>query len=138
MKKEYYTREQVIRACKGSGGILSNVAKALKCDRSTVADYRDRYKTVEKALKQERENIIDKAECIIFEGLESDDEKIRKQTAEYISNRLGKDRGYYEKKGLEHELPKEPIRIKFVRHKTKALEYTKEHKKELEDKDNNV
>jgi transposase-like protein len=54
---EAYTAAQVVEAVRGSGGFVSEVAKRLGCDRSTVYRHVARHATVRRAIEDERETM---------------------------------------------------------------------------------
>jgi transposase len=57
-----YTRETVLEAIKGSGGIMSHVAAKLRCCWSTAANYVNKWEATKQAMKDEGERVLDLAE----------------------------------------------------------------------------
>jgi hypothetical protein len=93
MAKQRYSAEQVIEAIRKSRGLLSVVAHRLGCTRQTVENYVKRYPTVDRAVKEERQKVIDVAEGKLFEKLQSGES----WAIQFILKTLGKERGYTER-----------------------------------------
>jgi len=93
MAKQRYSAEQVIEAIRKSRGLLSVVAQRLGCTRQTVENYVKRYPTVDRAVKEERQKVIDVAEGKLFEKLQSGES----WAIQFILKTLGKERGYTER-----------------------------------------
>lgn len=85
-----YSEEQMIEAIRGSGGIVSLVARRLGGGRATVYRYCDRYPTVREALEEEREVLLDAAEQALFRAVE----RGKLKAIIFALKTLGKDRGY--------------------------------------------
>jgi len=60
--KQKFTSQEVVDACKDSGGVMAVVAQVLGCERATISVYAKRYKTVRDALEQADEAMTDMAE----------------------------------------------------------------------------
>ena len=100
-----FTAKQVCEAVGGTGGIKLAVARNLECDRHTVDRYEKWYKSVRKALKQEREKVTDIAETVLVTNIvmAAQEQKETKRPvdasdAKWYLARIGKDRGYTEKR----------------------------------------
>ena len=63
---EKCTVKQVLAAIKNSGGIKTNIARKLRISRLTVDNYEKKYPSIMNAIKEERDQILDKAESNIF------------------------------------------------------------------------
>lgn len=69
-RPQRYKAEQVIEAIKGTGGIISLIAKKLGCEWHCVQDYIRRYATVKQAYDDEVESLVDLAESIIIRNIQ--------------------------------------------------------------------
>jgi hypothetical protein len=98
MGKELHTVKQILKAIENSGGIKTNVAKKLSISRQTVDRYQRVYPSIAKALEEEMDTVLDKAESNIFSGVQEGDIPI----SQWILRYKGKHRGYSEK--LETEI----------------------------------
>ena len=86
-----YTAEQMVEAIRGSGGLVSIVARRLGCSRATVYRYVSRFPAVAEALESEREVLLDVAEAGLFDRVDAGD-----LDAIIVALRtLGKVRGYH-------------------------------------------
>ena len=90
MARERYTAEQMIDACRKAHGLKSVMAASLRCDRMTVENYARRYPTVQQALDDEREWIVDLAEGKMLQAINSGEP----WAIALILRTLGKRRGY--------------------------------------------
>lgn len=70
MGKELHTVKQILKAIENSGGIKTNVAKKLGVQRQTIDRYQKKYPSIAKALQDEMDTVIDKAESNIFMGIQ--------------------------------------------------------------------
>lgn len=97
MASERFKAEEVIKAIQATGGVKAIIAKRLGCHRHTIDNYIKRYATVRQAYEAEREEILDVAESRLVQKIhEGFWPAIR-----FALCTLGKDRGYYQKKGLD-------------------------------------
>jgi len=85
--------KKILRAIPGTGGLISAIATKLKVHYHTVLNYEDRYETVRRAIQEERDKILDKAESNLFVRIQEGDE----DTSKWFLARKGKNRGYAEK-----------------------------------------
>jgi hypothetical protein len=90
---ERFTTEQVIKAIKDKKGIVSSVADSLGCNRLTVYNYINRHATVQQALQDERERMIDTAESALYVALS----KQEAWAVSLVLKTIGKNRGYVER-----------------------------------------
>ncbi len=86
-----YSEKQMVEAIRGSGGIVSVVARRLGCGRATIYRYCDRFPSVAEALENEREVLLDAAEKGLFDAAEGGD----LYAIIFALKTLGKDRGYH-------------------------------------------
>ena len=104
-----YTQQNVLEAIKGSGAIVSTVARRLGCEWITAKRYIEAWEDTAQAFKDEEETILDMAESKLYEAIQKDDI----QAAKWLLSTKGKRRGYSER----HEITganSEPIRIEVV------------------------
>jgi len=73
-----FTAKQFIAAIPGSGGIISQIAKAVGCDWHTARRYIDAHPTVHLAWEAERNEITDKARHNILMAIDKKDLQISK------------------------------------------------------------
>jgi len=78
------------KACKGSGGIISLIAKRLSVDRSAIYLYLEREPRAHYYLKEAKEEILDVAESHLIKGITDGD----KEDIKWYLSRLGRHRGY--------------------------------------------
>jgi len=91
-----YSVHEVIDAIEGSFGIVTAIAQKLGCSRSTVYRYIDESVMVRQALEVERQRHVDLAEAKSLELIRAGDgSQVR-----FVLSRLGKDRGWVERKEL--------------------------------------
>jgi hypothetical protein len=99
MARQRYTSAEVIKAAYDARGIKTVAARILGCCRMTVERYCRRYVTVNRAFKDARQQVVDKAEEGLWEKLD----KKMWPAIRYTLSTLGKDRGYGEGQELEHK-----------------------------------
>jgi hypothetical protein len=98
---EKYPKSKTLSAIKGSGGIMSTVAKRLDCDWHTAEAQVKRWPEALLAMQDEREGILDMSEATIFSAVKNGDVG----AARYILSTVGKRRGYSEKQEVEVSNP---------------------------------
>lgn len=91
---EKCTVTQVLAAIKNSGGIKTNIARKLDVSRFTIDNYEKKYPSIEKAIKEERDKIKDKAESNIFVKIQDGDLGVSQWYLRYKG-------GYIEKVGID-------------------------------------
>ena len=79
-----------VKACKGSGGVISLIAKRLSVERSTLYDYLKREPAAHKYLDDAREEVLDVAEAKILNAINNDD----LDSVKWFLSRKGRHRGY--------------------------------------------
>jgi hypothetical protein len=101
-------KKEVLDAIKGSGAIMSTVARHLSVDWHTAKKYCNKWEETRRALENETEHTIDLAEITVLKGIETGDI----QAAKWYLSTKGKKRGYSER----HEITGaegEPIEVKW-------------------------
>ena len=93
-----YTTDEILAAIKGSGGIMSSVAKKLDCTWHTAEKYTQLNDTTKQALAAESESILDMAEGQIYKSIKEGDI----QSAKWVMATKGKLRGFSEKYEVQH------------------------------------
>jgi hypothetical protein len=91
---------QVVRALKKHDGIISDSATALGCTQQTIRNYRKRYASVDQAIHDGRESLLDQAEGVIRKSLDSENENTALRAAMFVLKTLGKKRGWVERQEL--------------------------------------
>ncbi len=108
---ERYTVEQVIKAVNAARGCISTAAKALKCNRATIDQYRKRHPEVDAAILDAHELQLDVAEGALFKAI---DQGQAWAICFYLKTQ-GRGRGYVEKQEHEFSGPDgAPLRIEVV------------------------
>ena len=70
MAKTYaYTEEEFIKAIKGSGGFVTEIAHRLRCSRKTVYRYKERLPAVASAMFEEKEHLLDSTESQLLKQI---------------------------------------------------------------------
>jgi transposase len=92
-KKPEHSVKAILQAIKNSGGIKQKVAENLGVHRHTVTRYVLKYPTVQQALQDELDRVLDKAEGNIFHKVSDGDILV----SQWILRYKAKDRGYVEK-----------------------------------------
>lgn len=91
-----YKNSDFEEAIKGSGGIMSAVAKRVGCDWQTAQRFIKNSDKLAKMFEAEREIVLDMAESTLFNSIRAGDTS----DAKWLLSRLGKERGYAERKEL--------------------------------------
>ena len=97
MKKLKYKKSDFLNAVKGSGGIISEIAARVGCDRRTVTAYIKRFPDLEEALADERQSFGDECEAAAVELVRSK----HAPTIHFMLKTRYKDRGYVDKSEIE-------------------------------------
>jgi len=90
----------VREAIQGSGGIISIIAKRCNVTREWMSKYLHKHKTLLKALKEEKESVLDMAEAKIISSLNNGDIK----TVKWYLLTQGKDRGYSKREEIRADV----------------------------------
>lgn len=91
-----YKNSDFEEAIKGSGGIMSAVAKRVGCDWATARKFVNNSPKLKRMFEAEREIVLDMAESTLFNSIRAGDTS----DAKWLLSRLGKERGYAERKEL--------------------------------------
>ena len=92
------TNETIIEAIKGSGGIISTIAKRLNVSWHTADKYIQQSDETKEALADEREAILDMAEGAVYSSIKEGNT----QNAKWLLATKGRKRGFNEKIDIEH------------------------------------
>jgi len=103
------TKKMFKEALEGSLGTNVDLSRRLHVTEGAMTQYFTRNPDMKKLLELKRLDNVDRAENEIFEQLDFNDgekpeanAKIRQNAAQYITGRLGKNRGWVERQELEH------------------------------------
>ncbi len=88
-----YTQADILDAIKGSGSIVSTVAKRLKCEWITAKRYIEKWESTKQAFSDESETILDLAESTLYTAIKAGDV----QAAKWVLSTKGKTRGFTER-----------------------------------------
>ncbi len=101
------TRNKVLKAIRGSGGILSEIARRCGVHTSTVTDAlrRKGWEDIESARLAELESTADLAEAVIIETFErrQANPALASQNARWFLSRKARDRGYGDARAIGTE-----------------------------------
>jgi len=97
-RKAMVTKERLLEALKGSGGVVSSVAKKLNSSWGTTRKSIDKWEETKQAYEDESNTILDLAESTIFRSIRDGNS----QDAKWLLSTKGKHRGYGEKVEIEH------------------------------------
>jgi len=87
------TRKTVLTAIKGSGGVVSTIARKLGVDWHTAKAWIEKSKATERAYADEEETILDMADSKLYEAIKSGD----LSAVKWIQSTKGKNRGYVQR-----------------------------------------
>lgn len=91
------TNKTIIEAIKGSGGIISTIAKRLNVSWHTADKYTQRSDATKDALADERESVLDMAEGALYGSIKGGNT----QDAKWLLATKGRKRGFNEKQEIE-------------------------------------
>ena len=91
------TDEAILEAIKGSGGIMSTIARKLDVTWHTADSWIRESGELMEALKDEKETILDMAESTLLKRIKEGDE----QSAKWYLSKIGKLRGYGDSLAIE-------------------------------------
>ena len=92
-----FTEDQFLKAIDGSGGFVTEIARRLGCNRSTVYAYKKRFPAVAKAIDDEKEMILDTAESALLTQIG----KGNIAAIIFFLKTQGRSRGYNERQHLD-------------------------------------
>ena len=93
-----FTKEQLLSAIKGSGGIIQEIARRLGTTWYTAERYLKSGEEIQEAYREEKEALLDLAESKVIASISSGNT----QDAKWYLGIQGKNRGYGEKMEIEH------------------------------------
>ena len=93
------TKSNIKDAIKGSGGIISTIAKRLNVAWGTAKTHIEKYEETKQAYQDEVESILDLAESSIYKSIKEGDT----QDAKWLLSKRGKQRGYGDNVNVNHE-----------------------------------
>ena len=64
-----FSPEEMVTAIKGSGGFVTEIARRLRCSRSTIYRYKKIYAEVAAAIFEEKEHLLDTAESALLKQI---------------------------------------------------------------------
>ena len=91
------TDNAILEAIKGSGGIMSSIARKLGVTWHTADSWIRESGELMEALKDEKETILDMAEATLLKKIKEGDE----QSAKWYLSKIGKLRGYGDSVAIE-------------------------------------
>lgn len=91
------TDNAILEAIKGSGGIMSTIARKLGVTWHTADSWIRESEELMEALKDEKETILDMAESTLLNKIKEGDE----QSAKWYLSKKGKQRGYGDSVAIE-------------------------------------
>jgi hypothetical protein len=94
-----FTKNAVLSAIKGSGGIVSNVANRLNCSWVSARKYIDVWPETKQAYEEEKEAILDLCESVLYSSIKNGDT----QSAKWVLATKGKERGFIERREVTGE-----------------------------------
>lgn len=89
-KRKCFSEQDVLRAVEGSGGIVSTVARRLRCSWAKTRDLLNEYPAAREVFEMEREMVLDEAELALVKAIRAGNVA----AAKWMLSRLGKHRGY--------------------------------------------
>lgn len=108
------TREKLLKAIKGTGGIYSKIAHRLGCAPHSVrnAISRPGNEDIQKAFEEEKEKLLDEAETSVRHWIKQrDDPGVSSTTARWFLTSKGERRGFREKTTVRHEGGDTPVQL---------------------------
>lgn len=92
VKTTGFTDETILKAIKGSGGIITSIANKLGCAWDTANKYVNKNEKTRTAYKNEKEQILDLSETVVYQSIKNGNT----QDAKWVLATLGKKRGFGE------------------------------------------
>lgn len=89
-----YTKAQIEDIVCRTGGLTFAICKALDCTFVQWQHYLAKHKDIQDLMAATRDTLLDKAESVVNDNLESQDANLRQRAAEYILNHIGHKRGW--------------------------------------------
>ena len=91
-----YSIETLLEAIKGSGAVVSTIAKRLGCDWNTAKKYINKWSKTIAAFNDEQEAILDMCESAIYKSVQEGNT----QDAKWVLATKGKKRGFTERQEI--------------------------------------
>jgi hypothetical protein len=91
-----FTKKDILEAIKGSGGIVSTIAKKLDCRWSTANKYINEWPETKQAIEDETQTILDMCEGAIYKSVKEGNT----QDAKWVLATKGKLRGFTERQEI--------------------------------------
>jgi len=85
-----FTKEEVIKAIRGSAGIIQAIASRLDCTWRTARSYIRKWKATQEAIQEEKETILDYCETYLVKSIQEGN----LDTIKWYLNYQGRQRGY--------------------------------------------
>lgn len=89
-----YKKSQIQEVIEKAHGMTASICHALDCTHQQFYVYLRKHPDLKKLQEDCRQDMIDKAEAVIMDNLESPSEMTRQKAAEFILSRLGGARGW--------------------------------------------
>lgn len=89
-----FSRVQVIKALKATGGFITHAAKELGCNYRTIENYIREDPSIAVENEQIRENRLDIAESVVVNTMEGEDVKVALDASKFYLKYKGRQRGY--------------------------------------------
>lgn len=90
MGDKLYSDAEIIAALEKTGGIQTDAAALLGCHRKTIWERAQESEAIREAIRGGLDELKDKAQAVVKEALDSQDEKIKVDTSKWVLGRLGK------------------------------------------------
>lgn len=94
MLEKRYTNEEIEQTILKMHGVVTYICSALDCTYRQFEEYLGRNIEMKDVLNKAKESLIDYAEHTLIDCLNSDDEKIKLNAAEFVLKGPGKKRGW--------------------------------------------
>ena len=94
-----YTEDKVLAAIKGSGSIISTIAKRLQCNWHTAKSLTQTWDSTKQAMDDESEAVLDMAEGTLMKSMQGGDV----QSSKWWLSTIGKRRGFTERTEITGE-----------------------------------
>ncbi len=70
-RTDAWTEEEIVKAVRGSGGFVTEIARRIGCTRATIYKYKRQYKAIADAIFEEKEHLLDTAESELLKKIKS-------------------------------------------------------------------
>lgn len=96
-----YKKDEIVLAIGQCRGVYKDICSTLGCTRGELQHYLNIHSEIKPLLQDAREEIVDDAEKVLLEKLNSNNEQVSQRAAEFILKNLGKKRGYTDQPQVE-------------------------------------